>query len=64
MAPRRLLSGIGKPKSLQGEGGLAALAPLLAARLRVVGAHLAELTTPWTTALQKLGLNHDIPLAA
>ncbi|MFL5863793.1 MAG: transposase [Solirubrobacteraceae bacterium] len=43
----RLLSGIGKPKSLQGEGGLAALAQLLMARLTSIGRRLSD-TTAWS----------------
>jgi len=43
----RLLSGIGKPKSLQGEGGLAALAQLLLARLTSIGRRLSD-TTVWS----------------
>jgi transposase len=43
----RLLSGIGKPKSLQGEGGLAALARLLMARLTFIGGRLSD-TTAWS----------------
>jgi transposase len=60
----RLLSGIGKPKSLQGDGGLAALAQLLAARLRIVGARLSDLITRWMSLFPKLGSNYDTPLAA
>jgi transposase len=60
----RLLRGIGKPKGLQGDGGLAALAQLLAARLRVMGECLSDLTTPWTTWFPKLGPNHQILLPA
>jgi hypothetical protein len=33
----RRLAGIGKPKALQGDGGLAALALLLVTRLRTAG---------------------------
>jgi len=43
----RLLSGIGKPKGLQGEGGLAALAQLLMARLTSIGGRLAD-TATWS----------------
>jgi IS5 family transposase len=60
----RLVGGIGKPKGLQGEGGLAALAQLLAARFRIVGARLADLTTRWTTSFRKRGSTHETPLAA
>jgi transposase len=60
----RLLSGIGKPKGLQGDGGLAALAQRLAARLRIVGARLSDRTTGWATSFPKLGANQDTPLAA
>ena len=60
----RLLSGIGKPKGLQGDGGLAALAQLLTERLRIVGGRLADRLTPWTTSFPKLGWDHDTPLAA
>src|SRR5262249_44002187 len=38
----RLLNGIGKPKSLQGEGVLAALAQLLMARLTSIGGCLSD----------------------
>jgi transposase len=58
----RLLSGIGKPKSLQGDGGLAALAQLLPARLRIVGARLSDLITRWLSSFPKLGSNYDTPL--
>ena len=60
----RLLSGVGKPKSLQGDGGLAALAQLLAERLRIVGARLRDRTTRWTTSFPKLGWGGATPLAA
>lgn len=60
----RLLSGIGKPKSLQGQRGLAALAQLLTTRLRIVGAPRSDLTTHWTNSFPKLGWHHDTPLAA
>jgi transposase len=60
----RLLNGIGKPKSLQGHGGLAALAQLLPARLRIVGARLSDLITRWLSSFPKLGSNYDTPLAA
>jgi len=43
----RLLSGIGKPKSLQGEGGLAALVQLLMARLTSIAARRSG-TTAWS----------------
>jgi transposase len=43
----RLLSGIGKPKGLQGEGGLAALARLLMAWLTSIAARLSD-TTAWS----------------
>jgi transposase len=43
----RLLSGIGKPKGLQGEGGLAALAQLLMARLTSIGRRLSD-TSAWS----------------
>jgi transposase len=58
----RLLNGIGKPKSLQGHGGLAALAQLLPARLRIVGARLSDLITRWLSSFPKLGSNYDTPL--
>ena len=60
----RLLSGTGKPKSLQGDGGLAALAPLLIARLRVVGARVSNLTTTLIQSFARLDLIHNAPLAA
>jgi transposase len=60
----RLLSGIGKPKALQGDGGLAALAQLLAERLRIVGAGLSALTTRWTKSFHTIGWIEDAPLAA
>jgi hypothetical protein len=60
----RLLSGIGKPKGLQGDSGLAGLAQLLAARLRIAGARLSALTTHWMSSFPQLGSNHDTPLAA
>jgi transposase len=41
----RLLNGIGKPKGLQGEGALAALAQLLMARLTSMGRRLSDTTT-------------------
>ena len=43
----RLLSGIGKPKGLQGEGVLAALAQLLMARLTSIGGCLSN-TIAWS----------------
>ncbi len=46
----RLLSGIGKPKSLQGDGGLAALAQRLLARLTSIGRGLSD-TTAWSADL-------------
>jgi transposase len=60
----RLLRGIGKPKGLQGDGGLAALAQLLAAWLRIVGARLSDLITRWLSLFPKLGSNYHTPLAA
>ena len=60
----RLLSGIGKPKSLQGEGGLAALAQLLAERLKTVGARLSHLMARITQSMTKREWVHDAPLAA
>ena len=60
----RLLSGIGKPKSLQGDSGLAALALLLIARLRVGGARVSDLTTPLIQSFVRLDLIHNAPLAA
>jgi transposase len=59
----RLLSGIGKPKSLQGEGGLAAPAQLLNERLQTVAAPLWDLMARITQSLTKLGWVHDTPLA-
>jgi transposase len=43
----RLLSGIGKPKGLQGGGGRAALAQLLLARLTSIGGRLSD-TIAWS----------------
>jgi transposase len=43
----RRLSGVGKPKSLQGDGGLAALTQLLGARLETVYNRLSDLTATW-----------------
>jgi IS5 family transposase len=60
----RLVSGIGKPKGLQGDGGRAALAQLLAERLRLVGTRLSDLTTRWAKSFPKLEWNHATPLAA
>jgi IS5 family transposase len=60
----RLLNGIGKPKSLQGEGGLAALAQLLTARLKLVGARLSDLTRWITQSLTKLDSVRNAALAA
>jgi transposase len=60
----RLVSGIGKPKALQGDGGLAALAPLLAARLRIVGGRLSGWTPRWTQPFPELGWGYQTPLAA
>jgi transposase len=60
----RLLSGIGKPKGLQGDGGLAALAQRLAERFRIVGARLSGLTMRRTQPFPKLGWGHQTPLAA
>jgi transposase len=60
----RLLSGIGKPKAQQGEGGLAALAQLLTDRLRIVGARLADRLTHWTKSFRILRWIEDAPLAA
>jgi transposase len=45
----RLLSGIGKPKSLQGEGGLAAFAQLLVTRLWTVRSRLSAVIAGATT---------------
>jgi transposase len=59
----RLLSGIGKPKSLQGEGGLAALAQLLTERLNRVGAHLSGLTARWTRSFPKVAWVYETSLA-
>jgi transposase len=60
----RLLGGIGKPRALPGDGGLAALAQLLAERLRTVAARLADLRPRWTPSLLTLGSSHRTPLAA
>ena len=60
----RLLSGISKPKSLHGDGGLAAVAPLLIARLRVVGARASNLTTPLIQFFVPLDLIHNPQLGA
>jgi transposase len=60
----RLLSGIGKPKALQGDGGLAALGQLLTKRLRAVGARLPDRTTRWPAWLPPRGGSHLTPLAA
>ena len=59
----RLLNGIGKPKSLQGEGGLAALAQLIAKRLQIVAARRADRITPQTTLICKLRCVEDAALA-
>jgi transposase len=60
----RLLSGIGKPKSLQGEGSLAALAQLLTTRLRFVEASLSNLMARMMQSLTKLEWINDAPLVA
>jgi transposase len=60
----RLLSGIGKPKALQGEGGLAALARLIAERLRLAATRLADRTTHRMTLICKLRCVETAPLAA
>jgi transposase len=56
----RLLSGIGKPKCLQGEGGLAALAPFLLAWLTSIGRCLTD-TTAWSadSLTRRNGLQHS-----
>jgi transposase len=56
----RLLSGIGKPKCLQGEGGLAALAPFLLAWLTSIGRRLSD-TTVWSadSLTRRNGLQHS-----
>ena len=60
----RLVNGIGKPKGLQGDGSLAALAQLLAERLRTVRACLAGLTKRRTMSFWKIAWDHHTPLAA
>jgi IS5 family transposase len=60
----RLLSGIGKPKGLPGEGGLAALAQLIAERLRIVAARLTDRMTSWTKWIRNHTCVYDAPLAA
>ncbi len=60
----RLLSGIGKPKGLQGDGGFAALAQHLTERLRIVGAQLADRLTHGTKSFPKLVWIENVPLAA
>jgi transposase len=56
----RLLSGIGKPKCLQGEGGLAALAPFLLAWRTSIGRRLTG-TTAWSadSLTRRNGLQHS-----
>ena len=49
----RMLSGIGKPKALQDEGGLAALAQLLCTRLTTTWAHRADMTARWIDSLRR-----------
>jgi IS5 family transposase len=46
----RLVSGIGKPKGLQGEGGLVALAQLLGARRRIGWPRFSGMTVRWATS--------------
>jgi transposase len=60
----RLLNGIGKPKGPQGQGGLAALAQLIAQRLRIVAARLTDRIAPRAKWIRKLRGVYDAPLAA
>ena len=60
----RLLGGIGKPKSLQGAGGLAALVSLLAKKLHIVAARLADLTAHRPKSPRPLPCLEEAALAA
>ena len=60
----RLLSGIGKPKVLQGHGGLFALVRQLTERFRIVAAGLAARVARWTTLIRKIRSVEGAPLAA
>jgi hypothetical protein len=59
----RLLSGIGKPKSLQGAGGLAALAQLLRARLANAWARRSDLTSSWDNSWRQAASRHNLCFA-
>jgi transposase len=59
----RLLNGIGKPRVLQGQGGLAALAQLTAARLTTVWAQLSDLTPPWADSWHRHDCRPNVCLA-
>jgi transposase len=59
----RLLSGIGKPKSLQGHGGLAALAQLLGAQLATAGARLSDVMASWDNSCRHAASRHNVCFA-
>ena len=60
----RRLTGIGKPRVLQGAGGLAALAQLLTARLRSAGSRWADRAVSLIDAIQRIEKNDAFCLAA
>lgn len=60
----RRLTGIGKPRVLQGAGGLAALAQLLTARLRSAGSRWADRVVSRIDAMQRIEKNDAFCLAA
>ena len=60
----RRLTGIGKPRVLQGAGGLAALAQLLTARLRSAGSRWADRVVSLIDAMQRIEKNDAFCLAA
>ena len=59
----RRLSGIGKPKSLQGNGGLAALAQLLGARLTTAWARLSDVMASWDNSRRQAASRHNVCFA-
>ena len=59
----RLLNGIGKPKSLQGDSGLAALAQLLSARLTNVWERLQNLTASWDYSWRRTVWHQNVGFA-
>jgi len=59
----RLLNGIGKPKSLQSNGGLAALAQILHARLANAWAHLSNLPASWDISRRPAASRHNVCFA-